>query len=63
MNDLEKRKKAFYSPSFDKKVKEARDSKAKGELIEVDPENVWESIGSGSEQQRTGPDLGSAGHS
>jgi hypothetical protein len=41
MNDLEKRKKSPSNPSFDQKVKEARSSKAKGELITVNPENVW----------------------
>lgn len=55
MNDSGERKKSPYSHSFEKKVKEARASKAKGELIEVNPENVWESIGSGPEQQR--PDV------
>lgn len=34
--------KSFYIPSFDEKVKQARSSKAKGELITVNPENVWE---------------------
>ncbi|MCF0075780.1 DUF2442 domain-containing protein [Dyadobacter sp. CY261] len=45
-----KRKKSPYNPSFEKKVKEARSSKAKGELITVNPENVWESIESGLER-------------
>ncbi len=50
MNDPGKRKGTLYSLSFEKKVKQARSSKAKGELITVNPENVWESIESGSEQ-------------
>jgi len=49
-NVLGKRKNSHQSLSFEKKVKEARSSKAKGELITVNPENVWESIESGSEQ-------------
>jgi hypothetical protein len=51
MSDLGKRKKNACIPSFERKVKEARASKAKGELILVNPENVWESIESRSEQQ------------
>lgn len=49
MNESRKRKKNPYSLSFARKLKEARTSKAKGELITVNPENVWASIGSGSE--------------
>lgn len=44
MNDPGKRKGTLYSLSFEKKVKQARSSKAKGELIKVNPENVWKSI-------------------
>ncbi|SEJ75955.1 hypothetical protein SAMN05216327_118158 [Dyadobacter sp. SG02] len=50
MNHSENSEKNTYSPSFDKKLKEARSSKAKGELIPVNPENVWESIESRSER-------------
>jgi len=50
MDDSEKSKRNDYSPSFDKKLKEARSSKAKGEMITVNPENVWKSIESGLEQ-------------
>lgn len=50
MNDSRKRRMEPYSPSFDKKVKEARSSKAKGELITVNLENVWGSIEPGFEQ-------------
>ncbi|WP_291036860.1 DUF2683 family protein [Dyadobacter sp. 50-39] len=49
------RSKSAYSDAFAQKIKEARDSKSKGELITINPENVWESIESGSEQQR--PDV------
>lgn len=63
MNDLKKRKKSPYSHSFEKKVQEARASKAKGELIEVNPENVWESIESGPEQQSLASDQGFRTHS
>ncbi|HEY1011040.1 MAG TPA: DUF2683 family protein [Daejeonella sp.] len=49
------RTKSAYSHAFVQKIKEARDSKAKGKLITIKPENVWESIESGSEQQR--PDV------
>ncbi|MGG7666844.1 DUF2683 family protein [Dyadobacter sp. BHUBP1] len=63
MNDLEKSKKSPYSPSFDEKLKEARSSKAKGELITVNPENVWESIESGLEQDRLESDPGFRAHS
>jgi hypothetical protein len=52
MHDSGKRKKSPYSLSFEKKVKEARSSKAKGELILVNPENVWGSIEAGSGQDR-----------
>lgn len=58
-----KREKRAYSPSFDEKVKQARSSKAKGDLIEVDPENLWESIESGLEQYRAEPDQGFRAHS
>lgn len=53
MNDSEKRKSSPYSRSFEKRVKEARSDKAKGELITVNPENVWDSIESGSKQDNT----------
>lgn len=50
MNDSGKQKKNIDSLSFEKKIKDARSSKAKGELIPVNPANVWESIESGLEQ-------------
>lgn len=50
MNDSKKRNKGPYGLSFENKVKKARSDKAKGELIPVNPENVWESIESGSKQ-------------
>lgn len=31
-------------PELDKKIKKAREEKIKGELITVNPENIWESI-------------------
>lgn len=46
--------KSAYSPAFATKIREARDSKAKGELITINPENVWESIESESEQHSIG---------
>ena len=53
MSKSGKHKKGLYSPFFEKKVKDARWSKAKGERITVNPENVWESIESGSGQDNT----------
>jgi len=53
MNDSRKHKKDVYSLSFEKKFKEARSDKAKGELITVNPENVWDSIEFGSGQDNT----------
>lgn len=50
------RTKSAYSRAFAQKIKEARDSKAKGELITINPDNVWESIESGSKQQRAESD-------
>lgn len=46
----EKREKSPYSASFVKKVKKAKTRITKGEFIEVDPENLWESIESGLKQ-------------
>ncbi|SDG56998.1 hypothetical protein SAMN04487996_12024 [Dyadobacter soli] len=54
INDSDKYKKSSYSLFFEKKVKEARSSKGKGKLIQVNPENVWESIESGSELDSMG---------
>lgn len=53
MNDSGKRKNKPYNSPFEKKLKEARSSKAKGELITINPENVWESIESGFGQDNT----------
>lgn len=47
-NNLKKRP---FNPAFIKKLNEARASKAKGDLIEVDPQNIWEKVESGSGQE------------
>jgi len=49
-NTADNQEEPSYSPAFIKRLNEARASKAKGELIEVDPTNVWASIDTGSPQ-------------